>query len=236
MNKIIIMMISIIFLTTVSFAEKESFSTHDIPQSKDSKNNIEEDYLYIGALSIYHRTYSIDNRWFSNATTTQDQTGGFGAILGYNYNNYIAIEGRVNKSLYDEDYADILNYSIFIKPQYKFIDDERDSSEDGYLNIYVLLGYGLVKVTGTDGNTPGYKGETITDEYGFQWGFGFSYTFDDRDEDDEEHNRDGDIAVFAEYNRFMKDRDIYSRLYKYDPVYYEKLSQDAISVGITYRY
>jgi hypothetical protein len=235
MNRLIIIISSIMFFSVIGSANSEKSSIY-IEQSETTDYGAKDDYLYMGIQFIYRRTYSTDSEWFSDTTTSQDETGGLGAILGYNYNNYIAIEGRVNRSLIKEDYADILNYSIFIKPQYKFIDRDRDSNEDGYLSIYALLGYGLVKVTGTDGKHPGYDGEIITDDNGFQWGVGLSYTFDDRDSDDEEHNRDGDIAIFIEYNRFMTDRDIYARLYKYDPVYYEELSQDAISAGVTYRY
>jgi len=151
----------------------------------ESEDDVEDSYLYVGLALIYHRTFSTDSGWFDNSVETQDQTGGLVGLIGYNYNHYIAIEGRVSKSLFQEDYADILNYSIFIKPQYKFIDDERDNCEDGYTTIYALIGYGITKVDGTDGATPGYKGENITDDSGLQWGLGISYTFaSDEDEDE----------------------------------------------------
>ncbi len=201
-----------------------------------SEKEVEDDYIYIGMAFIYHRTYSIEGGWFDNGVKTQDETGGFMGLVGYNYNNYLAVEGRVAKSFFKEDYADLINYSIFIKPQYKFLDDERDNCEDGYTTIYALIGYGSVKVEGTDGNVPGHKGEDITNGGGLQWGLGLSYTFDDEDDDEDEHNRDGDITLFAEYNRFMKDREIHARLYQYDLKYYDKLSQDAIALGLHYRF
>ena len=225
-----------LLMTTNSSIYGEEDRDLDSIVTENSEDEIKDDYIYAGVAFIYHRTYSIDSGWFDNSIETQDETGGLVGLIGYNYNNYLAVEGRIAKSFFKEDYADLLNYSIFIKPQYKFVDEERDNCEDGYITVYALIGYGRVKVEGTDGNVPGHKGEDITNGSGFQWGLGLSYTLADEDDDDDEHNRDGDITLFAEYNRFMTDRDIYARLYQYDPKYYEKLSQDAFNLGLNYRF
>ncbi|SFV60595.1 putative outer membrane protein OmpA [hydrothermal vent metagenome] len=234
MKKILIPIILSIGWSSSLYAHKDV--AVDPITINESEDGIRDDYIYVGIAFVYHRTYSTDHGWFDNSAKTQDETGGLTGLIGYNYNNYLAIEGRVSKSLFKEDYADISNYAIFAKPQYKFIDEERDNCEDGYTTIYALIGYGVTKVEGTDGKTPGYRGESITDDSGFQWGLGISYTFDDENEDDEKHTRDGDITIFAEYNSFMKDREIYARLYQYDPKYYNKLSQDAITLGLHYRF
>ncbi len=194
----------------------------------------EDDYFYGGIGLVYHTTYSIDQKWFDNSISTQDETGGFMGIIGYNYNRYLAVEGRVHLSLFDEDYSETFGWSIFLKPQYQFLDDEKGYNED-YFTVYGLLGYGGVKVNGFDGDEPAHPedfGKTILDDTGFQWGFGVSYTF----VDEEDTDRSGDWSIFAEYNNLISDGDINSRLYGYDNVYYTKLSQETINVGLTYRF
>jgi opacity protein-like surface antigen len=192
----------------------------------------DEDYFYAGAALIYHTTYSTDQKWFNKAPT-QDETGGFMGIIGYNYNRYIAVEGRINASFFVEDYSETFGWSIFLKPQYQFRDDEND--KDNFATIYGLLGFGGVKVTGNGGGEPAHPGDigkTILDDTGFQWGLGLSYTFVDEDSED----RSGDWTIFAEYTSLMSDGDIDSRLYGYDPVYYTELSQQSLNVGLTYRF
>ena len=192
-----------------------------------------ESYFYAGAALVYHTTYSTDQKWFDNSTLTQDETGGFMGIIGYNYNRYLAFEGRIHGSFFDHDYSETSGWGIFVKPQYQFRDDEND--RDDFFSVYGLLGFGGVKVKGTDGDTPAHPedfGKTIADETSFQWGLGLSYTFVDEDSED----RSGDITIFAEYNNLMSDADINSRLYGYDPEYYDKLSQETLNVGLTYRF
>ncbi len=194
----------------------------------------DEDYFYGGIALVYHTTYSTDQKWFDNSTLTQDETGGFMGIVGYNYNQYLAIEGRIHGSFFDEDYSETFGWSVFVKPQYQFLDEENGYNED-YFTIYGLLGFGGVKVDGYDGDTPAHPedfGRTILDETGFQWGLGLSYTFVDEDDAD----RSGDWSIFVEYNNLMSDEDINSRLYGYDPKYYTELSQETINVGLTYRF
>jgi len=192
------------------------------------------DYFYIGAALIYHTTYSIDQKWFDNSVQTQDETGGFMGIIGYNYNRYLAIEGRINSSFFEEDYSETFGWSIFLKPQYQFRDEE--NNRDDFFTVYGLLGYGGVNVKGSDGDEPAHPsdvGETILDDTGFQWGLGLSYTLVDEDKDE----RSGDWSVFVEYTNLMSDGAINSRLYGYNELkYYTELSQESINAGLTYRF
>jgi len=88
---------------------------------------------------------------------------------GYQYNEYIAVEGRYNFSFstsYDEgtwtavqDYSDdMTSWGIYLKPMYPVTDA---------FDIYALLGYGGVLLSNIAGGDP-Y-------ESGFQWGLGAQY-------------------------------------------------------------
>jgi opacity protein-like surface antigen len=88
--------------------------------------------------------------------------------VGYNINEYVAIEGRYAFGAEDEvDFngyatpflADIDTWGIFVKPQYPVTADA---------TIYALLGYGNVDGT--------FDGENLLDEDGFQWGLGAKYS------------------------------------------------------------
>jgi len=180
--------------------------------------------FYVGAGMVYNRTYSTDSAWFDNALT-QDETLGLTGILGYNFNQYMAVEGRISKSFWERDYADITTYSIFLKPQYPITED---------ISVYGLLGFGKSYVEGSEGDSSHYSawpnkiGKEIMDETGFQWGFGLNYAFTKH------------LSLFADYTSTAKDAKISSRLYDYngvaDNTTYTELSTDGITVGLTYNF
>ena len=245
MKKIALSVVAIIGMSSFGFAEG-SYTAQVTPAAPVAE---EDHYLYGGLAVIYHTTYSTDQGWFDDTVPTQDETGGLMGIIGYNLNKVISeddpkglleegmqymVEGRINASLFDEDYSETFGWSIFLKPQYQSRVDE-DSDNMDFFSIYGLLGFGGVKVDGYNGNEPAHPedfGKTILDEVGFQWGLGLSYTIVDEDAVD----RSGDISLFVEYTNLMSDGDIDSRLYGYDPVYYSELSQETINVGFTYRF
>ncbi len=181
---------------------------------------VEEEELsgfYAGLAVVYNRTYSLESEWFDR-TSTQDETGGFTGIAGYNFNEYVAVEGRFSTSFFDEDYADVMTYSIFVKPQYPVTEE---------FKVYALLGFGGVQIEGTDGNEPGHAnmvGQEILDETSFQWGFGTSYAVTEN------------FLIFADYTSLADDADISSTLYSYDNTIYDKLSNDAVTVGVVYNF
>jgi len=191
--------------------------------------------FYLSGAIYYNNIYATDYSWFDNSQDTQDELGGLTAIIGYNYNEYLAFEARLSKSFFEEDYADEYHYSFFIKPQYRFRDE--DNYEDDYFTLYALLGFGYVNIEITDGNTPGARelmGNTLVDDWMFQYGIGVSYTFIDEDHPE---NDSGDWSIFVEYNMYMDDNSITpSRLYDYNPNQYDRLSMNGITVGITYQF
>jgi len=139
-------------------------------------------------------------------------------LVGYNFNEYIAVEGRIGGSIMSEDYADVMTYSLFLKPQYPISED---------FTIYGLLGFGLVQVDGADGDTPAAPsvvGQEILDDTSFQWGLGLSYKVYE------------DFSVFVDFTKLADDADIDSTLYGYDPIVYDKLSGQDLTVGVTYNF
>jgi opacity protein-like surface antigen len=178
---------------------------------------VDNSSFYVGVGLIYNRVYATDSGWFDSAPDTQDETGGFTGLVGYNFNEYIAVEGRISQSFFEENYADVFTYSLFVKPQYPVTED---------FSIYGLLGFGGVMVDGAEGNHPGAAnpGDTILDDTGFQWGIGASYAFTEA------------WSVFVDYTSLIKDGDIDSKLYDYDTTTYKELSVDAVTAGVTYTF
>jgi len=194
---------------------------------------VSESYFYGGVGIDYNNVYADRLKWF-DITASQDKLIDLEGILGYNYNRYIAVEGRIYKTILQKDYADAFGVSFFLKPQYQFIDEE--NPRDNYFSVYGLLGFGYSQVKGTDGRTPGDPsiiGKKIVDDWGFQWGAGVSYTFTD------EYSSDGsgDWSVFVEYhNNFHKKSIKPTKLYANDPKVYNWLSSDNLMIGILYRF
>ncbi len=98
---------------------------------------------------------------------------------GYQYNRYIAVEGRLHFGVStDYDYGNLtlrtydgksLNWGLYVKPMYPV----------GDFSVYALLGYGGILQYDLD------SGDAY--ESGFQWGLGAGYAFTD------------EVSVFVDY-------------------------------------
>ena len=215
MTKINLLLFLSLAVSAIAFA-KENIPYE--PQNKDS--------YYVGASLEYQRIYN-HNPKFMNISNTQDNMGGLALIVGYKnlFNSFIEnkkisldIEGRVTKSFFEKSYADSLRYSIFAKPKYNLYKN---------LNIYGLLGFGQVNIEGYNGDVPTHEnmiGEEIYSDVSFQWGLGINI------------NLSKGFSLFIDYTSLMKDADIDSKLYYYDPKTYKKLSGDAINIGLNYNF
>jgi len=171
--------------------------------------------LYAALGIVYSRTYATDSAWFADANT-QDQSIGLSGSLGYEFNKYLAVEGRISKTFYEEGYADVTTYSLFLKPQYPVTND---------MEIYALLGYGLVQVDGeSSGTVTATPGASILDESGFQWGIGLSYALSN------------DLDIFVDYTSLMLDGDINNNLQAGSATTYRELSVDALTAGMIYHF
>jgi len=102
----------------------------------------------------------------------RDRTGNLLVLAGYEFNPYVALEGRYSFYIWDEDSTNTDIWGIFVKPQYPVTED---------LKVYALAGFGGINVDGANGH------DIDVDDTGFQWGAGASYGMTE------------DIAVFLDY-------------------------------------
>jgi opacity protein-like surface antigen len=143
---------------------------------------------------------------------------------GYQYNRYIAVEGRYTKdvnnltydhgndlntanAIYDGNYpGDFSNIAIYLKPMYNW---------DAF-SVYGLLGYGNVTLTNLP--YPGTEGSVDRAESGFQWGLGVAYEFTDN------------IGVFADYVNMYDDKGFDLRAVDAD------IKADLWTLGVSYKF
>ncbi len=124
--------------------------------------------------------YEADGSFFDNKDG-QDRTGDITLIAGYDFNQYIAVEGRYMTSMVHEDILERSLWGVYVKPQYPLMEE---------LKVYGLLGYGGFQLDGIKGS-----GIDI-DDNGFQWGVGTSYKVTE------------DISIFVDYLNIAKDVEV----------------------------
>ncbi len=131
--------------------------------------------------------------------------------VGYNFNEYIAVEGRywfgasdttvtVNNTPYD---VSVDAWGLYVKPQYPVTEA---------FNVYALLGYGAAEF-----DAPVASGINQDSMDGFSWGLGASYAFTDN------------VAVFIDYVNIYDDTTDYTNYSLDDTV-------DSWNFGVTYNF
>ena len=121
--------------------------------------------FYMGfGLSAVSTRNSRTSLSFTSDKRGQDRTGDVSAMMGYDFNPYIALEGRYMTSIFKEDFLNRSSWGIYAKPQYPVTDE---------FSVYALLGYGGLRANG--------RGRELihVDDTGFQWGLGISYAVSD---------------------------------------------------------
>jgi opacity protein-like surface antigen len=114
------------------------------------------------------------------------------ALAGVEINDFLAVEGRLTKTISDYEIKDhkpisLTNAALYLKPQYKF----------EAASIYALLGYGISKVDFMDKTT------TVN---GFQYGAGASYDWND------------ELSIFADYTKLVGSSKKISKATKLDSI------------------
>ena len=136
-------------------------------------------YVGGGVAAVVARDSAVDMELFDGTTTVDnDRLGNITLLAGYDFNQYVAVEGRYTTSVFDEDVTEMSGWSLFVKPQYNF--------DESNFTLYGLLGYGGVTIDGTSG----YFADV--DDSGFQWGIGAAYSFGS-------YMEDNNLAVFFDY-------------------------------------
>jgi len=127
-------------------------------------------------------------------------------LAGYNFNEYIGIEGRYTANVGDISYDlgndasdDMTNIGGYLKLMYPV----------EQLNVYALLGYGKVTYD---------NGIQSASESGFQWGIGANYALTDN------------VDVFVDYTRLYDGTSFGYHWVSAD------ITVDAVSVGVTYTF
>jgi len=194
-----------------------------VPLVVEEENNF---YLGLGiaAVSTRDADTSLD---FTNDKEGQDRLGNFTLIAGYDFNDmddeygeYFAAEVRYTASFQDEHQVEMTGWSIFLKPQYIF---EDENGEKGNFKIYGLLGFGGVTLDGVSSEYSNGNPWVDVDDTGFQWGLGASYSFKD-------YADDLDISIFVDYTMLADEMEgVY---YNYAP----ETNVDALTVGIIYNF
>ena len=139
---------------------------------------------------------------------------------GYQYNRYLALEGRYSFDISDVQYdhgnvlqADIDNYpgnfsnlAAYVKGMYPI----------GDFRPYLLIGYGEVALTNIPLGGPGISADRA--ESGFQWGLGADYKFTES------------VSVFIDYLRAYDGNGFDGRAVDVD------VSSDMWTLGVSYRF
>jgi len=118
---------------------------------------------------------------FTSAKDGQDRLGNLALHVGYNINEYLAVEGRYTTSVVKDDISELSGASLFAKLQYPVTEDA---------SVYGLLGFGQMSIDSV------VSGSNVdVSESGFQWGLGASMKVTE------------ELAVFVDYTVLANDMD-----------------------------
>ncbi len=218
MKKVTLSLVSAIALSSMSFAGGDMAAVVEpvivIPEVA------EEDYsgFYLGAgLALINTRGASAGLGFFSDSEGSDRLQSFTFMAGYDFNRYVAVEGRYTFSFADDrdDPVDFSSWGIFVKPQYPV---------SKHFKIYALLGYGGVTMEEQYDYTgqPEYIYPTDVDESGFQWGLGAAYSL--------KGHIESDIEIFVDYTSLANDM---------EGIYWNgdtKADADAITAGVTYKF
>lgn len=146
-------------LMLIALLSSQGFAQSEVVEHVDNNKTIENNqtvewYGGLGFSSV--KAVCIDN--------CEDITFGVIGKVGYDFNQYIGVEGRIIKTMWEYEQQKVEHMGLFAKPMLPI--------NEGF-HVYGLLGYGKTKT--------GDKKEF--DESGIAWGLGVNYYFDDNKEE-----------------------------------------------------
>ncbi len=180
MKKIALSVVAIVGMSSFGFAGGDIAPIVE-PMVVEEEVSNSSFYVGFGIAAVSVRG-SADDLNFFDEEPGQERLGNVSLLAGYNYNEYVAVEGRYTTSFNKEDSVEMDGWSLFVKPQYPVSED---------FSIYALLGFGGVIVDGING----YVADV--DDSGFQWGLGMEYAVMEN------------ISLFADYTSLANDMDGY---------------------------
>jgi len=197
MKKVIISIITVVALNNSAlFAGKntapavEAPAPVPIPAATTAKSSTPPLGLYVGGGFTYASTECKCDELKTSGGTIQGQsegsTSGINLKAGYDFNEYIGIEGKYIYTPWGDEDKSLEHYGIYLKPNYAVNEN---------LDLYALVGYGKTKCD--------YQN---LDEDGFAWGVGGEYLIGKK-----ENGKKSGWGVYVEYNRPLRkteDKDI----------------------------
>ena len=171
MRKSFLSLVSIMALSGLAYAGGGEMATAVEPVIEVPEIKVNPFYVGLGMGEAYVNDDATDEE--ISATTLMLQAG-------YQYNEYLALEGRYTFGLGGSDYdagnltgigydGDLSTWGLYVKPKYPI----------GDISLYALLGYGGIILD-----------DLMDDdavEHGFHWGLGARYSFTK------------EVSVFADY-------------------------------------
>lgn len=171
MKRIALSVLTVACVSSLGFAggdmkDVEPAVVPAIPMAEEEKNRF---YVGLGISAVSTREGSLD---FFSKKSGQDRTGNLLLMVGYEFNTYVAVEGRYSTYIAEEDFLNSDTWGIYLKPQYPVNED---------FKVYALLGFGGIDAEGVNGF------DVDIDDTGFQWGLGASYAMTET------------VSVFVDY-------------------------------------
>ena len=178
MKKIALSVVAIVGMSSFVFAGGDI-----VPVTEPSGEVVVESpsafYVGLGIAAVSATGNTLSENIFDEKNG-QERLGNVTLLAGYDYNEYVAFEGRYTTSFAREDIVEMNGWSLFVKPQYPVSEE---------FSVYALLGFGGVTMDGINGSA------VDVDDTGFQWGLGVSYDVYDN------------MVLFADYTSLANDMD-----------------------------
>jgi opacity protein-like surface antigen len=188
MKKVIFSLVAVAALSSTAFAGKNvapaPLPPLPVPE-KPAPEVLPPLGLYIGGGFTYAKSEckcDDKNVKFSDGSkgnTHEGKTYGVNLKAGYEFNEYIGIEGKYLYTPWGDKEKTLKHYGLYVKPNMPLTEN---------IDAYALLGYGKTEC------------ETLSDSYkGFAWGVGTEYSFGTKKAGAKEG-----WGVYAEYLRPLK--------------------------------
>ena len=201
MNRIILSIAAISIMSILAFAGGDIEETEVIPEASAGGF-----YAGLGIVAASVRDPDVSVNFWETGPG-QERMGTVSFIAGYNFNAYIAVEGRYNDSFTHDDQIEMNGWSLFVKPQYPVSED---------FSVYALLGFGGLDLSGSLLSAQPPIPVVNVDNTTFQWGIGMSYKVMEN------------VSLFADYAWLANSIDDVNNVYP--------LSVDAFTIGVNYQF